>query len=260
MNDPILLARDGAIATVTLNRPQVRNALNRALLDALTATFEDLNRDPAVRCVVVTGAGTVFCAGGDLKDLFTDTHPVAIRNLLSQRIRPLSRALLTLDKPLVCALNGAVAGAGLVLPLAADFVLATPQASFVTAFGKIGAIPDAGVMYLMAQHLGLLRAKEIVLRARTLPAHEALAIGLYSEVVDAESFAARTAELAQEYASGATLAMVLAKHALRDALRLPLDAFLDLEAASQGLMHASHDHKEGVQAFLEKRAPRFTGS
>lgn len=257
--DIIQVERRDAVATVTLNRPQVRNALNRALLIAITETFEALNLDPDVRCVVVTGAGPVFCAGGDLKDLFTDTHPVAIRNLLSQRIRPLTRSLLSLDKPLVCVLNGAVAGAGLVLPLAADYVLATPQASFVTAFGKIGAIPDAGVMYLLAQHLGLLRAKEIVLRARTLPAQEALAIGLYSEIVDAENLAARATELADEYASGATLAMVLAKHALRDAVRLPLDAFLDLEAASQGLMHASHDHKEGVQAFLEKRAPRFTG-
>lgn len=257
--DIIQVERRDAVATVTLNRPQVRNALNRALLEAITTTFETLNRDADVRCVVVTGAGPVFCAGGDLKDLFTDTNPVAIRNLLSQRIRPLSRALLSLDKPLICVLNGAVAGAGLVLPLAADYVLATPQANFVTAFGKIGAIPDAGVMYLLAQHLGLLRAKEIVLRARTLPAQEALSIGLYSEIVDQENLAARAGELADEYASGATLAMVLAKHALRDAVRMPLDAFLDLEAASQGLMHASHDHKEGVQAFFEKRAPRFTG-
>lgn len=258
--DLIELQRDGAVARITLNRPEVRNALNRALLDEITSVLEQLNRDPAVRCVLITGAGPVFCAGGDLKDLFTGAEPIGIRNLLSQRIRPLSKNLLTLDKPLVCVLNGAVAGAGLAFPLAADFVLATPQASFVTAFGKIGAIPDAGVMYLLAHHLGLLRAKEIVLRARTLPAEEALALGLYSEVVPAEDLAARAGALAQEYASGATLAMVLAKHALRDALRMPLDAFLDLEAACQGLMHASHDHREGVQAFLEKRAPRFTGN
>ncbi len=250
---------DGAVGTLTLNRPQVRNAMNNRMLDELRHTLEAVNLDTRVRVLVLRGAGPVFCAGGDLRDLFTDTHPVAIRNLLSHRIRPLSHALITLDKPVVCALHGPVAGAGLLLALGADFVIATEDASFVTAFGKIGAIPDAGVMWLLAQHVGLIRAKDIVLRARTLSAAQALELGIYTEVVPKTGFEDVVQGLAAELADGPTLAMAFAKHALRDALRMPFDAFMDLEAAGQALMHASHDHQEGVQAFLEKRQPRFTG-
>jgi 2-(1,2-epoxy-1,2-dihydrophenyl)acetyl-CoA isomerase len=250
---------DGPVATITLNRPQVRNAMNGRMIEELRQTLEAVNLDTAVRVLVLRGEGPVFCAGGDLRDLFTDTHPVAIRNLIALRIRPLSRALITLDKPLVCALQGPVAGAGLALALAADFVIATEEASFVTAFGKIGAIPDAGVMWLLAQHVGLMRAKDIVLRAKTLTAAQALDLGIYTEVVPKAGFDDAVSGLVAELAEGATLAMAFAKHALRDAVRMPFDAFMDLESAGQGLMHASHDHHEGVQAFLEKRAPRFTG-
>lgn len=257
--ETITYAVDGAVATITLNRPQVRNAMNGRMIEELRQTLEAVNLDTAVRVVVLRGAGSVFCAGGDLRDLFTDTHPVAIRNLIALRIRPLSRALIMLDKPLVCALQGPVAGAGLALALAADFVIATEEASFVTAFGKIGAIPDAGVMWLLAQHVGLMRAKDIVLRARTLTAAQALELGIYTEVVPKAGFEEAVNGLVAELAEGATLAMAFAKHALRDAVRMPFDAFMDLESAGQGLMHASHDHHEGVQAFLEKRAPRFTG-
>jgi 2-(1,2-epoxy-1,2-dihydrophenyl)acetyl-CoA isomerase len=257
--ETITYAVAGAVATITLNRPQVRNAMNGRMIEELRQTLEAVNLDTAVRVLVLRGAGPVFCAGGDLRDLFTDTHPVAIRNLIALRIRPLSRALITLDKPLVCALQGPVAGAGLAMALAADFVIATEEASFVTAFGKIGAIPDAGVMWLLAQHVGLMRAKDIVLRAKTLTAAQALELGIYTEVVPKAGFDDAVNGLVAELAEGATLAMAFAKHALRDAVRMPFDAFMDLESAGQGLMHASHDHHEGVQAFLEKRAPRFTG-
>ncbi|MBC7162997.1 MAG: enoyl-CoA hydratase/isomerase family protein [Immundisolibacter sp.] len=257
--ETITYAVDGAVATITLNRPQVRNAMNGRMIEELRQTLEAVNLDTGVRVLVLRGAGPVFCAGGDLRDLFTDTHPVAIRNLIALRIRPLSRALITLDKPLVCALQGPVAGAGLAMALAADFVIATEEASFVTAFGKIGAIPDAGVMWLLAQHVGLMRAKDIVLRAKTLTAAQALDLGIYTEVVPKAGFDDAVNGLVAELAEGATLAMTFAKHALRDAVRMPFDAFMDLESAGQGLMHASHDHHEGVQAFLEKRAPRFTG-
>ena len=257
--DTLEIATRERVRWITLNRPESRNALNDTLLEELPVAFDDANGDPAVRAVVLTGAGSVFCAGGDLKQLLEGRGPLDVRHLLTTRITPMVQRLRTMDKPVICALNGAVAGGGLALPLACDLVIAAEEARFVTAFGKIGAIPDAAVMYLMAQNIGLLRAKEIILRSRILNAREAYDLGLYNTVVAADALESTANEWAKELANGPTMAFTLAKNALREATRMPFEAFMELEANSQALMHLTHDHDEGVQAFLAKRPPNFTG-
>lgn len=256
----LLLDQGDGVLTITLNRPDKRNAYNATMLDELVAALNDANHDPAVRCLVLTGAGKVFCAGGDLKELVGGRGPLQIHGLLTTLIKPLVARLRTLDKPVIASLNGPVAGGALPLALAADLVVASEGASFVTAFRRIGAMPDAATLYLLAQNIGQARTRALVLRGQDLTAAQALALGLYHQVVPAAALAGATAELAAELAAGPTMAFAMAKQALRDAARLPFDAYMDLEASSQALLHTSHDHAEGVQAFLEKRPPRFTGT
>lgn len=252
-------ARDGAVQVLRLNRPAARNALNAALLGELRQALAAAAADPAVRAVLLAAEGPVFCAGGDLKEIFAEATPMTIHRFLDEQIRPVLRALIHLDKPVVAALQGPVAGAGIGLALAADIIVAGEGASFVPAFGKVGAMPDSATLYLMNQYLGPLRTRDIVFRNRSLAAAEAAALGLYSQVVADGELAATAAAIAAEVAAGPTVALGLAKRALREAVRLPFDAFMDLESLSMALINSTADQQEGIAAFHGKRAPRFLG-
>ena len=255
----ILFERSGGRLAITLNRPEARNALTEKMMGDIRAEVTDASSDPQIRVITITGEGKSFCAGGDLKTLMKGKNPLQIRQLIHGGIRQMVQAIRTSDKPVIAAVNGSVAGAGLTLSLCADLVVACESARFVTAFGKIGAIPDAAILYLLAENLGMLRAKEMVLRAQSLDAEEALQLGLYNELVDSSALPGRLDELADEIAGGPTMAHALAKKALHAAGRLSFEGYMDLEASSQALLHTGYDHDEGIAAFVEKRAPEFKG-
>ncbi len=251
----VLTARDGAVLTITLNRPEVFNAFNAALHAALAAALEEA-ADPAVRAVVLTGAGRGFCAGQDLKEF--SEMPESIRERLEQTYHPNIRAIRALEKPVIAAVNGPCAGAGLSLACACDLRLAADGATFVPGFIGIGLIPDSGGSWFVHRLLGFARAFEWMSSNRKLTAAEAHAWGLVSEV--AEDVAARAAEVAAGYAALPTRGIGLTKRLFEHAYTASLDDQLELEAALQQEATGTADFAEGVAAFLEKRAPRFTGA
>jgi 2-(1,2-epoxy-1,2-dihydrophenyl)acetyl-CoA isomerase len=249
------VTREGAVQTITLNRPEVFNAFNRAVHAGLREAFKEA-RDPEVRAVVVTGAGKGFCAGQDLKE-FSEGGDIS--ESLRATYHPNILAIRALDKPVIAAVNGACAGAGLSFACACDIRIASDAARFVPGFIGIGLVPDAGGTYFLHRLLGAPRAFEWMTSNRGLTAAEAHAWGLVSEVVEADGLAARAAELAAFYAGLPTRAIGMTKRLFDHADFSTLDEQLELEAQLQSVAARSDDFREGVAAFLEKRPPRFTG-
>jgi len=249
------VTRDGAVQTITLNRPDVLNAFNRALHAALREALKEA-RDPEVRAVVLTGAGRGFSAGQDLKE-FGEAPDVS--DALRESYHPNVLAIRALEKPVIAAVNGACAGAGLSLACACDIRIAADNASFVPGFIGIGLVPDAGGTYFVHRLLGASRAFEWMSSNRRLSAAEAHAWGLVSEVVEGAALPARAAELADFYAALPTRGIGMTKRLFDHADTATLDEQLELEAQLQTAATQSDDFREGVAGFLEKREPRFTG-
>jgi 2-(1,2-epoxy-1,2-dihydrophenyl)acetyl-CoA isomerase len=250
------VTREGAVQTITLNRPEVFNAFNRAVHAGLREAFKEA-RDPGVRAVVITGAGKGFCAGQDLKE-FSEAGNVD--DALRATYHPNVLAIRALDKPVIAAVNGACAGAGLSFACACDIRIASDAATFVPGFIGIGLVPDAGGTYFIHRLLGAPRAFEWMTSNRRLTAAEAHAWGLVSEVVEADGLAARAAELGAFYAGLPTRAIGMTKRLFDHADTATLDEQLELEAQLQAVATHSADFAEGVAAFLEKRPPSFTGT
>ena len=257
MADEVLTRRDGAVLTITFNRPEVYNAFNRELHSALREALTEA-ADPAIRCVVVTGAGKGFCAGQDLKE-FGEVSG-SIGDALEASYHPNVRLVRSLAKPVIAAVNGAAAGAGLSFACACDVRLASSTATFVPGFVGIGLVPDAGGTWFIHRLLGFARAFEWMSTNRRLSADEALDWGLVSEVIDGDAFEARVAEVAAEWAGRPTLAIGRTKQLFEHAFAAELDAQLALEARLQQESVGTADFAEGVNAFLEKRPPEFTGA
>jgi 2-(1,2-epoxy-1,2-dihydrophenyl)acetyl-CoA isomerase len=253
----VLSERDGAVLTITLNRPDVFNAFNAALHARLKEALEDAAA-PEVRAVVITGAGRGFCAGQDLKEF--QEMPDSIRERLERTYHPNIRLIRGLEKPVIAAVNGPCAGAGLSLAAACDIRIASDAATFVPGFIGIGLIPDSGGSWFVHRLLGYARAFEWMTSNRRLTAAEAHAWGLVSEVFEADAFAARTAEFAAEYAARPTRAIGMTKRLFEHAYDATLEEQLSLEAELQQEATGTADFAEGVQAFLEKRPPSFTGT
>jgi 2-(1,2-epoxy-1,2-dihydrophenyl)acetyl-CoA isomerase len=253
----VLTSRDGAVLTITLNRPEVFNAFNAALHAALRAALDEAAAAD-VRAVVITGAGRGFCAGQDLKEF--QEMPESIQERLEQTYHPNIRLIRGLEKPVIAAVNGACAGAGLSLAAACDIRIASDAATFVPGFIGIGLVPDSGGTWFIHRVLGFARAFEWMTSNRRLTAAEAHAWELVSEVVEAETFADRAAELAAFYAELPTRAIGMTKRLFEHAYTATLEAQLELEARLQQEATESADFGEGVAAFLEKRPPRFTGA
>ena len=253
----VLTTRDEGVLTITLNRPDVYNAFNRPLHLALRAALEEA-ADEAVRVVVVTGAGRGFCAGQDLRE-FAELAG-SIRDALEETYHPNVRLIRSLEKPVIAAVNGPAAGAGLSFACACDVRIASDAASFVPGFAGIGLVPDAGGTWFLHRLLGFARAFEWMTSNRKLGADEALAWGLVSEVIPAASFEERVAEIAAGWARLPTRAVGMTKRLFESAHAVTLEEQLALEAELQHAAMQTADFAEGVSAFLEKRPPGFTGS
>ena len=249
-------ARDGSVLTVTLNRPDKLNAFDAATHKAFAAALKAA-ADAEVRAVVLTGAGRGFCVGQDLAELRDGDRDVAA--LLRSRWNRHALGLRSLEKPVLAAVNGAAAGAGLSLACACDIRLAASAAVFVPAFVNVGLVPDTGGSWLVPRLLGHARGFEWMTSGRRLDAEEALAWGLVSEVVEGEGVVQRAQERASELAALPTKAIAMTKRLFERAASSRLDDQLELEAQLQLAATRTEDFAEGVAAFLEKREPRFSG-
>lgn len=245
------------VAIVTLDRPERLNALLVDMREALALHFEAAAKDDNVRCVLLQATGRAFCAGGDVTRIADDT-PATNREVNAMSLNMI-RKLVGIEKPVIAAVRGAVAGMGWSLALACDMVIASETARFAQVFRNIGLVPDGGAVWFLTQYLGTLRAKELVFSARRIDAQEAFSLGLVTSVVPDGELDAVGWQTALDYAAGPTAALGAAKRLFRFMHQPDLDMLLEREAAAQYQMFETADHREGVRAFLEKRGPQFVG-
>lgn len=254
---PLLVRHDGAVRTLTLNRPQALNSLDGTLHAALMRALDDAAADASVRCLVITGAGRAFCAGQDLADPAVAPGAAAIDTLIEQRYRPLAMALHRFPAPVVAAVNGVAAGAGANLALNCDLVVAARSASFIQAFSKIGLVPDCGGSWLLPRLVGRGRALGLAMLGDKLSAEAAREMGLVWQVVDDAALPEAAQALAGRLAALPTRALVRTREVFDAAERLTLDEALALEGRVQGELGRAADYREGVTAFFERRPARF---
>jgi enoyl-CoA hydratase/carnithine racemase len=268
--DELLCHLQDRVAVVTLNRPEQRNALSDNLTPALRAILLELETDTRVGCVMITGAGTAFCAGGDVSGMGSggsrsnpvDRPPPSLEDgvrALQHKQETLTIRLHQLAKPTLAALPGPAAGAGLSIALACDIRVASRSAFITTAFRNIGLSGDYGSSWLLTQLVGTARAKELFYTARRVPAEECERLGIVNQVFDDEEFRERSMELAREIADGPPIALRYMKENLNRALVADLKTCLDMEADRMVRCTRTEDHREAVSAFLAKRTPRFEG-
>jgi 2-(1,2-epoxy-1,2-dihydrophenyl)acetyl-CoA isomerase len=255
----LIVERTGAVATLTLNRPGARNALDLAMRQEMLAALDEVEADEAVRVLVLTGAGEHFCAGGDVKSMRERRQTAAERRRV-QMLNTMVQRLVDFPRPTIAMVDGYAVGAGTNLALCCDLVIASDRAKFGELFNKIGLAPDGGGTWFLPRLVGLARAKELIFTGDVFDAAEAARIGLVNRVVPVAELRAVTRALAEKIAGGPPAVQRMAKHMLNRAATSDLPAALDLEAYSQGLAIAADDHQEGLAAFFDKRPPKFSGA
>jgi 2-(1,2-epoxy-1,2-dihydrophenyl)acetyl-CoA isomerase len=259
-SQPVLLDRfENGVLTLTLNRPERLNALNAALIEALSAGIKRAGTDPECGAVLITGAGRGFCAGADLANraFAPGDPPPDLGQALEKGLNPIIRGIRNLPKPVVCAVNGPAAGAGANIALACDIVLAAKSAQFLQAFARIGLIPDAGGTFVLPRLIGDARARALMMLAEPIAAERAEAIGMIYRAVDDQDLMGDAHTVAERLAGGPTHTLGLMKRALAASPTNGLDAQLDLERDLQREAGAGNDYMEGVRAFLDKRPANF---
>ena len=259
---PVRLVVDAGVATVVLDRPAAMNSLDTATKVALRDTLAGVAEDTAVRCVVLTGTGRAFCVGQDLKEHVAGLRaevPASLAATVTEHFNPIATSLLTMPKPVVAAVNGVAAGAGVSLALACDYRLVADSAGFNLAFTGIGLSCDTGSSWTLPRLVGRAAALELLYEPRTVDAEEALALGLASRVVPAEALAEEAGSLARRLAAGPTLAYAAVRRAVTEAATSDLASALALEAGLMASTGASEDHRDAVEAFLAKQPPAFRG-
>lgn len=251
----VLVQLEDGVATLTLNRPEAKNALNDEMRTEMSDAIQRIRADRGVRAVVLRGAGSDFCSGGDVRGMNV-TSAEAGRNRIDD-LHGWVSTLIELDRPVIAAVDGVCYGAGFSFALAADFVIASTRARFCMPFMKVGLVPDCGAFYTLPRVVGLARAKDLVFTAREVGAREAQQIGAVLEVAEPDALHARAAQIAACLAAASPVAFGLAKRALNQSLGSDLRTMLEIESAAQGIAFTTEFHREAVQRFRSKAEPLF---
>ena len=254
----LLYRNQEGVATISLNRPEVYNALNDEITFELQDVFREVGKDESVRVVVLTGEGKAFCAGQDLK-ASSSAGKRSFMDSLHKRYNPIVRAMRSLPKPVICRLNGVAAGAGCSLALACDMIIASDEATLIEVFINIGLVPDSGSSFFLPRLAGMAKAFELCTMGSKIKADEALSLGLINRCVNAAQLDSVVKEYTDYYASAPTKSIGLIKKMLNKSTHATLDEMLDYEAYCQEIAGSSDDYREGVAAFIDKRKPRFSG-
>lgn len=257
--ETLILEVTGAVATIALNRPEARNALDLVMRRELSAALDDVEADENARVLILTGRGGHFSAGGDVKSMRERRNTAAEGRARVEALNRLVVRVAEFPRPTIAMVDGFAVGAGCNLALGCDLIVASDRARFGEVFAKIGLVPDGGGTYFLPRLVGLARAKELVFTADIIDAAEAYRIGLVNRVVPAADLARQTRALAERIAAGPPATLRMAKHMLNRSAELDLRGALDQEASGQAIAITSDDHQEGLDAFFAKRPPRFTG-
>lgn len=244
------------VATLTLNRPAQRNALDAVMRDEIAEAIAEVRRDRGIRALVLAGSGGAFCAGGDLRSMDTGGDAEVARNRMAD-LHLWLEGLLTLDRPVIAAVDGPAYGAGFGLALAADIIIASPRARFCLSFLRLGLIPDCGVFYTLPRMVGMQRARELIFSARELGAEQARDWGIVLEIQPEDCIDARARELAQSFVQASPTAVSLIKNALNASLGSDLRTMLEMEATGQGLARSTDYHRSAVARFLAREPLPF---
>ncbi|MFM7570116.1 MAG: crotonase/enoyl-CoA hydratase family protein [Betaproteobacteria bacterium] len=263
MSDFLQISRDGAVVIWTMNHPATRNALTgNTAIDEIVAAASAASTDPSVRAIILTGAGPVFSSGGNVKDMARFAQPGidanAVRNEYRHGIQRIPKAMWALDVPILAAVNGPAMGAGLDLACMCDIRIASDNATFAESFVRVGIVPGDGGAWLLPRAVGAAKAAEMAFTGDPISATEALACGLVSKVVAADTLLAEAQALAARIARNPAGVLRMTKRLLREGVHNTLESVLETSAAYQSLAHLSADHHEAVRAFIEKRPPKFS--
>ena len=255
--EAILFSVQDQVATVTLNQPARRNTLDEATKRELAQAVRQVQDDRSVRAVVITGAGGVFCAGGDIRAMQGAVLDSAGWRERMAQVRDFIEPLINLDRPVIAAVDGAAFGAGFSLALAADFVLASPTARFCLSFMRVGLVPDCGAFYTLPRVVGAQRAKELMLSAREVDAQEALRLGIVMEIHPPEALLPRAQAIAASFVNASPAAVSMIKRAVAASAHNDLSALMEIEANAQAVAFGTPQHREAVARFLDKQPARF---